>query len=104
MRLFKSIRWQLRMWHGLLLLAVLCAFGFTAYQFERVERMRAVDGEIQHRLSLLVNTLRAGSRDESRRGRSSDSLPPQLDEEQFKSLVSSPSLKSMFLTQITRSA
>lgn len=96
MKFFKSIRWQLQMWHGLLLMAVIGAFGFTAYQLEKTERMRAIDGEMQHRLSLLVNTLRAGSRDESRRGRSGDAPPPQLDEEQFKSLLSSSSLKSMF--------
>ena len=67
MKFPRSIRWQLQLWHGLLLLVVLTAFGFTAYQLEKTERTRENDAGIQHRLSLLVNTLRSLSRDENRR-------------------------------------
>ena len=30
--IFNSIRWRLQAWHGLILVAVLAGFGFTAYQ------------------------------------------------------------------------
>ena len=34
MKLFKSIKWRLQLWYGLILVAVLAAFGFTAYKLE----------------------------------------------------------------------
>jgi two-component system, OmpR family, sensor kinase len=55
-----SLRWRLQIWYGLLLVIVLCAFGFTAHHLERVERLRNVDNELQHRLSSVVSALRAG--------------------------------------------
>jgi two-component system, OmpR family, sensor kinase len=47
--LFKSIRWRLQAWHGLMLLVVLAAFGFTAYYLVFDNRMRRVDAELQRR-------------------------------------------------------
>ena len=32
---FKSIRWRLQMWYGLILLAVLAGFGVTAFDGSR---------------------------------------------------------------------
>lgn len=80
MRFFNSIRWQLQVWHGLLLLGVLCAFGFTAYQLEKTERLQRVDADLQRVLSLLVSTLR-----ERPSGQQSD--PPRLDEQRVQKLV-----------------
>src|SRR5687767_3866769 len=54
----QSLRWRLQVWHGLLLLIVICAFGFTAYHLEKTDRRRAVDSDLQHRLSKVVNALR----------------------------------------------
>ena len=35
MKIFKSIKWRLQIWYGLILVVVLAGFGFTAYQLER---------------------------------------------------------------------
>jgi two-component system, OmpR family, sensor kinase len=58
---FNSIRWRLQLWHGLLLIFVLTGFGLTAYHFERGNRLRRVDQELQHRLSVLMGAMRRGS-------------------------------------------
>lgn len=101
MRFFKSIRWQLELWHGLLLLAVICAFGFTAYQLEKTERLQSIDAELQRRLSVLVSTLRGSPRDDARKQRTGGGpapreLPPQLDEKQREKLESSPEIRTLF--------
>jgi heavy metal sensor kinase len=50
-----SIRWRLQLWYGLILVAVLAGFGFTAYQLERNEKVRSMDGELHRRLTGLSN-------------------------------------------------
>ena len=35
MKIFKSIKWRLQIWYGLILVVVLAGFGVTAYQLER---------------------------------------------------------------------
>lgn len=42
----KSIRWRLQIWHGLILVIVLTAFGFTAYEVARENRLREIDEEL----------------------------------------------------------
>ena len=54
MRLFKSIRWRLQLWYGLILVVVLAGFGLTAYQLERGRQMRRVDEQLQHRFDVLA--------------------------------------------------
>src|SRR3954451_16118277 len=56
----RSLRWRLQAWYGVLLLIVLCAFGFTAFHLEKTERLHRVDTDLQRRLSALVNALRGG--------------------------------------------
>lgn len=58
--LFKSLRWRLQVWHGLLLVGVLAGFGVTAYQLQRTERLRHVDQELDERLGALLRQLREG--------------------------------------------
>ena len=41
MKIFKSIKWRLQIWYGLILVAVLAGFGFTAYQLERRSAVRS---------------------------------------------------------------
>ena len=53
-----SIRWRLQLWHGLILLLVLAGFGLTAYQLERVNRLRQVDQELDRRLTVVLGALR----------------------------------------------
>jgi two-component system, OmpR family, sensor kinase len=42
-----SIRWRIQLWHGLLLLAVLTGFGFTAYHFLQVNEKRQVEAQLR---------------------------------------------------------
>jgi len=50
----KSIRWRMQLWHGVVLLAVLVAFGITACWFVRSDQLRRVDQELRRRLSIIV--------------------------------------------------
>ena len=43
--IFNSIRWRLQVWHGLILVAVLTGFGFTAYHAARENQLRRIDQE-----------------------------------------------------------
>lgn len=54
MKVFRSMRWRLQLWHGLLLVAVLSGFGLTAHRLENARQLRRIDGELQRRLPLLV--------------------------------------------------
>ena len=56
-----SIRWRLQIWYGLILLALLAGFGFTAYQLERGHQFRRLDDELRRRAGQLINLLRPGS-------------------------------------------
>ena len=98
MRFFKSIRWQLQLWHGLLLLGVIGAFGFTAFQLEKTEHIRSIDAGLQQRLSLMVNTLRASPQENGPRprARGPQDTPPQFDEQRIATLAATPPLEGMF--------
>lgn len=52
---FNSIRWRLQIWYGLILLAVLVGFGFTAFQMETNRQFRRIDDELHRRASALAN-------------------------------------------------
>jgi len=60
-----TLRWRLQIWYGILLVVVLCSFGFTAHHLEKVERLRNMDNELRQRLAMLVTELRAPSQRES---------------------------------------
>ncbi|HEY2329106.1 MAG TPA: ATP-binding protein [Verrucomicrobiae bacterium] len=55
--IFKSIKWRLQLWYGLILVVVLAGFGGTAYQLERSRQFRRVDDEIHKRIGVLANNL-----------------------------------------------
>jgi two-component system, OmpR family, sensor kinase len=57
MKLFKSIKWRLQIWYGLILVVVLAGFGFTAYQLERNEQFNRLDAELQRRFSTIADAL-----------------------------------------------
>jgi two-component system OmpR family sensor kinase len=46
-----SIRWQLQIWHGLLLTVIIAGFGMTAHQLSTSNRLRQVDQELQAHLA-----------------------------------------------------
>jgi heavy metal sensor kinase len=53
----RSIRWQLQLWHGLLLLAVLCGFAYTAHRLLWAQELRRVDAELQQRVNELLGLI-----------------------------------------------
>jgi len=57
MKIFKSIKWRLQIWYGIILLVVLAGFGFTAYQMERGRLFGQIDQELHRRISVLGNAL-----------------------------------------------
>ena len=58
---FKSIKWQLQIWHGLVLVLVLAGFGFTAHRLDRESRFRRIDAELQQRATVVIGALRRGA-------------------------------------------
>ena len=58
MKIFKSIKWRLQIWYGLILVVVLTGFGFSAYQLERNWQFRRIDDELHRRIGVLANALR----------------------------------------------
>jgi signal transduction histidine kinase len=78
MKLFKSIKWRLQLWYGLILVAVLAGFGLTAYQLERNRQFRHLDDELHQRIGILANTLhRPPPRPENGDGQFGNRPPPQ---------------------------
>ena len=61
-RFYHSIRWRLQLWHGLLLVLVLAVLGFTAYRFERMNRMRRLDDQLQFRVAVVASALQRSGR------------------------------------------
>ena len=57
MKIFKSIKWRLQIWYGLILVVVLAGFGITAYQLERNRQFRQIDDELHRRVGVLGNAL-----------------------------------------------
>jgi heavy metal sensor kinase len=57
MKIFKSIKWRLQVWYGLILVFVLVGFGFTAYQLERNQQFSRIDDELHQRVGILANAL-----------------------------------------------
>ena len=56
----QSIKWQLQLWHGLVLVLVLAGFGFTAHRLDRESRFRRIDAELQQRATVVLGALRRG--------------------------------------------
>lgn len=48
--IFHSIRWRLQAWHGLILVLILAAFGYTAYSVAWDNQLRRIDQELGFRL------------------------------------------------------
>ena len=56
MRMFRSIRWRLQIWHGVLLVLVLSGFGITAWRLENARQTRRIDEELLRLLPVLVKS------------------------------------------------
>ena len=75
--IFKSIKWRLQIWYGLILVAVLVGFGVTAFQLERGRVLRRVDEELNRRVNALSGALRQPPRGRGPGGNQFDGGPPQ---------------------------
>jgi signal transduction histidine kinase len=53
----KSLRWRLQAWHSIILLAVLIAFGGTAYWLVRENSFKRIDSELQRRIMVVASGL-----------------------------------------------
>jgi heavy metal sensor kinase len=81
MKLFKSIKWRLQLWYGLILVVVLAGFGFTSYQLERSRQFRRIDEELHHRVGVLANALhRPPPRGPDQQGDQPFDRPPPRDQ------------------------
>ena len=69
MNVFNSIRARLQVWYGLIMLALIAGFGFTAYELERAHIFRRVDDELQPRAGFLQVALRQPPRNRRQTGR-----------------------------------
>jgi signal transduction histidine kinase len=76
MMIFKSIKWRLQLWYGLILVLVLAGFGVTAYQLEWGRQMRQVDDELQRRFGIVADALRPPHRRPEFRGQPFGQPPP----------------------------
>ena len=57
MNLFKSIKWRLQIWYGLILVVVLAALGYTACNLQRNLLFNQIDGELERRFSALADAI-----------------------------------------------
>jgi two-component system, OmpR family, sensor kinase len=57
MKVFKSIKWRLQIWYGLILVVVLATLGFTAYRLQRSSMFGRNIDELHRRFAVLADAL-----------------------------------------------
>jgi heavy metal sensor kinase len=72
---FKSIKWRLQLWYGLILVVVLVGFGVTAHELERNRIFHRVDDETHRRIGALAQQLH-GPPHRPQQGRPPGDFPP----------------------------
>jgi heavy metal sensor kinase len=80
MKIFKSIKWRLQLWYGLILVVVLAGFGFTSYQLERNRQFRHLDDELHQRIGILANNLHRPPPRPGNGGDQFSNRPPRQDQ------------------------
>jgi len=70
MKITRSLRWRIQLWHGAFLLAVLAGLGFAAWHYEKQKGIQRIDDELGRRVTILFDSL--PKREEGR--------PPPRDE------------------------
>ena len=76
MKLFKSIKWRIQVWYGLILVVVLAALGYTACTLQRNLLFNQIDAELQRRFSVLADALHPHPHPPGRGPRPFDGPPP----------------------------
>lgn len=56
---FRSIRWQVQLWHGLILGVALIGFGWTAWRLQEADQSRRIDRRLEQRVDRLIRITRA---------------------------------------------
>lgn len=59
MKFFRSIRWRLQLWYGVLLLLILAGFGLSAWRLQTTNQMGKVDQELEQRMGIVSDMIRA---------------------------------------------
>lgn len=62
----RSLRWQLQVWHAVLLVVVLAGFGATAWQLQRASRLRDIDRELDASALEILRFVRDNAPDRGR--------------------------------------
>jgi heavy metal sensor kinase len=57
MKIFKSIKWRLQIWYGLILVAVLVGFGFMSYQLDLTRQSIRIQNELRQRIDVLARAI-----------------------------------------------
>jgi hypothetical protein len=57
MKIFKSIKWRLQIWYGLIPVFVLAGFGFAAYRLEVNLLLQRLEDEANRRFDILARAL-----------------------------------------------
>jgi len=80
MKIAKSIRWQLQIWYGLILVAVLTGFGITAYQLDSGREFSRVDDDLHRHFAAVFDAMHTHRPPPGERppleGRPPDQFPP----------------------------
>jgi len=56
-RFYGSLRWQLQLWHGLLLAVVLTGFGWSAWSLQRIGVFHRIDQELEQQSQFTIRSL-----------------------------------------------
>ncbi len=78
--IFRSIKWSLQLWHGLILLLLLTGFGYTAFELQRTREFRRIDEELQERMGRLIGPMRGPGPGPGLPGGGRPTRTPGLDE------------------------
>lgn len=80
MKITRSLRWRIQLWHGAFLLAVLAGLGFAAWHYEKQKGIQRIDDELSRRVTVLSDSLptrEEGRPPPPRDGSPDDRRPPR---------------------------
>jgi two-component system OmpR family sensor kinase len=57
MKITRSLRWRIQLWHGSFLILLLVGLGFSAYHYEKQRGQKRMDDELSKRLAIAFDSL-----------------------------------------------